>query len=229
MAIGMGKMFGFNFKENFIYPYGASSIKEFWHRWHISLSTWFKEYLYIPLGGNRKGKARTAINKIIVFACTGLWHGANWTFVVWGLYHGLFLLFEDAVKGKIKVPKFVKHIYTLIVVCIGFVIFRADTIGQGLFMVKQMFAGYNFSANCTTVWLEQLTPWFIVILVAGIIGCAPIQKLSNKLTSVLDSQCVTAKSKVIKVGIYCVSVCLLIWCAVRLSGNTYNPFIYFRF
>jgi alginate O-acetyltransferase complex protein AlgI len=229
MAIGMGKMFGFNFKENFIYPYGASSIKEFWHRWHISLSTWFKEYLYIPLGGNRKGKARTAINKIIVFACTGLWHGANWTFVVWGLYHGLFLLFEDAIKGKIKVPKFVKHIYTLIVVCIGFVIFRADTIGQGLFMVKQMFAGYNFSANCTTVWLEQLTPWFIVILVAGIIGCAPIQKLSNKLTSVLDSQCVTAKSKVIKVGIYCVSVCLLVWCAVRLSGNTYNPFIYFRF
>lgn len=91
MAIGLGKMFGFEFQENFKYPYGATSIKEFWHRWHISLSTWFKEYLYIPLGGNRKGKFRTGINKLIVFFCTGLWHGANWTFIVWGLFHGFFL------------------------------------------------------------------------------------------------------------------------------------------
>ena len=110
MAIGLGKMFGFTFKENFLYPYGARSVQDFWRRWHISLSTWFKEYLYIPLGGNRKGKARTALNRIIVFFFTGLWHGANWTFVLWGLWHGLFLLLEEYLPFLKKLPKAIGHI-----------------------------------------------------------------------------------------------------------------------
>ena len=130
MAIGLGWMFGFHFKENFNYPYSSTSIREFWRRWHISLSSWFLEYLYIPLGGNRKGKVRTCINKFIVFLCTGIWHGANVTFLFWGIYHGCFLMLEEFVPffrkegGKIKTA--VMRIYTLLVVCIGFVFFRAD-------------------------------------------------------------------------------------------------------
>jgi alginate O-acetyltransferase complex protein AlgI len=131
MAIGLGKMFGFDFKENFNYPYGAVSVQDFWRRWHISLSTWFKEYLYIPLGGNRKGRTRAVINRLIVFFCTGLWHGANWTFVLWGIYHGFFLLLEEFVPVLRKLPKVINHIYTLLAVTVGFVIFRADTITQG--------------------------------------------------------------------------------------------------
>lgn len=134
MAIGLGHMFGFRFLENFRYPYISANIQEFWRRWHISLSTWFKEYLYIPLGGNRKGKARTCLNKMIVFFSTGLWHGANWTFVLWGLWHGVFLLFEQVCPVK-KLPKVLAHIYALLVVCVGFVMFRGDTFGQGMFMM----------------------------------------------------------------------------------------------
>lgn len=228
MAIGMGKMFGFNLKENFMYPYGAGSVKEFWRRWHISLSSWFKEYLYIPLGGNRRGKVRTSINKIIVFACTGLWHGANWTFIIWGLFHGAFLLFEDAVRDKIKVPKIIKHIYTLVVVCVGFVIFRADSIAQAGLMIKQMFTGFSFDANQTAAFLAQLTPWFIVILIAGIIGAAPIRPLTERLRGLLAVQ-QGKGSQVVSIITSVLCVLLLAWCIMRLSGNTYNPFIYFRF
>ena len=130
MAIGLGRMFGFTFQENFNYPYISCSVQEFWRRWHISLSTWFKEYLYIPLGGNRKGRARTYVNKLFVFFCTGLWHGADWTFVIWGLYHGLFLLLEGILPVK-RLPRALGHVYTMLVVCAGFVIFRADTLSQG--------------------------------------------------------------------------------------------------
>ena len=129
MAIGLGKMFGFRFKENFNYPYISGSIQEFWRRWHISLSTWFRDYVYIPLGGNRKGRARTVMNKLTVFLLTGLWHGANWTFVVWGLFHGFFLLLEEFIPRLKKLPKVLGHIYTLLVVTLGFVVFRADSLG----------------------------------------------------------------------------------------------------
>ena len=151
MAIGLGHMFGFRFLENFRYPYISANIQEFWRRWHISLSTWFKEYLYIPLGGNRKGKARTCLNKMIVFFSTGLWHGANWTFVFWGLWHGVFLLFEQVCPVK-KLPKVLAHIYALLVVCVGFVMFRADTFGQGMFMIGTMFSGWEFSSVPRWQW-----------------------------------------------------------------------------
>lgn len=152
MAIGLGLCFGFHFKENFNYPYISASIQEFWRRWHISLSTWFREYLYIPLGGNRKGKAKTYWNKLIVFFCTVLWHGANWTFIVWGLWHGFFIVAEDAVKklfglekhgkgGRNPACAVLKHLYTLLVVLVGFVIFRADNMGQAFSMIGAMFPG----------------------------------------------------------------------------------------
>ena len=158
MAIGLGLCFGFHFKENFNYPYISASIQEFWRRWHISLSTWFREYLYIPLGGNRKGKAKTYRNKLMVFFCTGLWHGANWTFIIWGLWHGFFIVAEDAAKklfglgkhGKNRrnpVETVLKHLYTLLVVLIGFVIFRADNMGQAFSMIGAMFSGIRASAQ----------------------------------------------------------------------------------
>lgn len=229
MAIGLGHMFGFHFKENFQYPYGADSIQEFWRRWHISLSTWFKEYLYIPLGGNRKGTARTCINRIIVFFFTGLWHGANWTFVIWGLWHGMFLLFETYCPIVKKVPKVIARIYTLLVVCVGFVMFRADTLTEGLFMIKQMFTGFSMDPASMSFAVQQLTPWFVVMLAAGIIGAAPIRKLVDHIRENVQPEVLAGKWKTVQIVLYVASAVLLIWCMIRLSGSTYNPFIYFRF
>lgn len=230
MAIGLGLMFGFEFKENFMYPYGAVSIQDFWRRWHISLSTWFKEYLYIPLGGNRKGKARTYLNKMIVFFCTGLWHGASWTFVLWGIYHGLFLLLEGAVPAIKKLPRVIAHIYTLLVVTVGFVLFRADTIGQGFTVIGKMFAGFSFTDSSLSLALTQLTPWFILMLVAAIIGCAPIRSLADKLRANLYGEAqLSTGMKVVQIALYALAFVLLFWCMIRLSATSYNPFIYFRF
>ena len=229
MAIGLGRMFGFHFKENFQYPYGAYSIQDFWRRWHISLSTWFKEYLYIPLGGNRKGKARTAINRIIVFFLTGLWHGANWTFVIWGLWHGLFLLFEEYLPVIKKLPKVITRIYTLLVVCVGFVMFRADNLSMGLFMIKQMFTGFTFEAPAMSLALQQMTPWFITMLIVGIIGAAPIRSLADRIRENEEASEVSKKWNIVQNILYVLSIVLLFWCMLRLSGSTYNPFIYFRF
>ena len=233
MAVGLGLMFGFHFKENFNYPYISTSIREFWRRWHISLSTWFKEYLYIPLGGNRKGKVRTVINKFIVFLATGIWHGANWTFVFWGLYHGIFQMIEEFVRsltGKGKkdadakpglIARGLGHIYAVLVVMVGFVFFRADTLSQGFFWVKEMFAG-AFTANVSdAVWNELLllplmTPLNICVLIAGVILSAPLKEKLQKY-SVLD-----------KIS-WVVTPLLLILCIMNLAGGTYNPFIYFRF
>lgn len=231
MAIGLGKMFGFHFLENFQYPYGALSIKDFWRRWHISLSSWLKEYLYIPLGGNRKGRFRTCINKLIVFLFTGLWHGANWTFVIWGLFHGFFLLLEEYVPYVKKLPKFLLHIYTLIVVAIGFVIFRADNIAQGVFFISQMFSGFNMTNASLSLAIQQMTPWFVFALISGIIGAAPIRALSYKIRVNLTGKdiVISGKWRAIEIALYILSVILLCWCIVRLSGDAYNPFIYFRF
>lgn len=229
MAIGLGHMFGFHFKENFQYPYGADSIQEFWRRWHISLSTWFKEYLYIPLGGNRKGTARTCINRIIVFFFTGLWHGANWTFVIWGLWHGMFLLFETYCPIVKKAPKVIARIYTLLVVCVGFVMFRADTLTEGLFMIKQMFTGFSMDPASMSFAVQQLTPWFLVMLAAGIIGAAPIRKFVDHIRENVQPEVLAGKWKTVQIVLYVASAVLLIWCMIRLSGSTYNPFIYFRF
>ncbi len=217
MAIGLGRMFGFHFRENFLQPYQSSSIKEFWRRWHVSLSSWFKDYVYIPLGGNRKGRIRTGVNKVLVFFLTGLWHGANWTFVVWGLFHGAFSFLEELVPALRRLPKVIAHIYTMLVVTIGFVIFRADTLDQGLTFIGRMFGGFDFSAEPMAFALRQLNPYFLVMLAAAVIVCALPKKLRF-----LDGEAKTAP-------VYVVCLALLCWCILRLSGGSYNPFIYFRF
>jgi len=218
MAIGLGKMFGFEFLENFNYPYVSQSIKEFWRRWHISLSTWFKEYLYIPLGGNRKGKIRAGINRMIVFFCTGLWHGASWNFVIWGLFHGLFLMFEGYGIIPIEKVKFrpLRHIYTLLVVCVGFVFFRADTLGQAWTFIKAMFAGFGANSLQFGYFTEQLTPYSIFILVLAVIFAMPIKQK-------IEQTAVTETLSYVGSGV------LLFLCILTLSSATYNPFIYFRF
>ena len=220
MAIGLGEMFGFHFKENFNYPYISGSIREFWRRWHMSLSGWFQEYLYIPLGGSRKGKIRTVINKFIVFLCTGIWHGANVTFLFWGLYHGCFLMLEEIVPaireqgGKVK--SFFQHVYTLLVVLIGFDFFRADSMHQGAAWIKTMFTGFGSNTAAMSLALEQLTPLYLVTAAVGIVACCPVKMLVKKGRAY---EAVTAAG----------SLALLLLCMLSLASGTYNPFIYFRF
>ncbi len=223
MAIGLGQMFGFKFLENFNYPYKATSVKEFWRRWHISLSTWFKEYLYIPLGGNRKGKVRTCVNKLFVFFCTGLWHGASWTFVLWGLWHGLFLLLEEWLPMK-KIPKIITRISTLLVVCIGFVFFRATSLEQGADIVGTMFMGWSHVVENQHQIINYLNPIFIMAFVVGIL-------LSFPFWHGLRAYCMATekRQKIADTLSYVGTYLLLIVNILSLAGGMYNPFIYFRF
>ncbi len=246
MAIGLGRMFGFHFKENFEHPYRSLTIKEFWRRWHISLSSWFKEYVYIPLGGNRKGKVRAGINKVIVFFLTGLWHGANWTFVVWGLFHGAFSFLEEFVPSLKKLPRVILHIYTMLIVIVGFVIFRSDSLGFALTFIGKMFTGFEFSAASMSFACQEMTPFFIAMLIAAIIGCGPVCSLTAKFASlqsrparqrVKQEDGITSEAPIlsrkkenfVQIIQYSASFALLLWCIIRLSGGSYNPFIYFRF
>ncbi len=220
MAIGLGWMFGFHFKENFNYPYISGTIREFWRRWHMSLSGWFLEYLYIPLGGNRKGKFRTVVNKMIVFLCTGIWHGAAVNFLFWGVYHGFFLMLEEYIpwigkKGS-AVKSFFQHVYALLVVCIGFVFFRAETMAQGCFWVRKMFTGFGWNAGAMSFALQQMTPVFLVTLAGALIACCPVKKL------------ISEKKWYGPVAYVCTLTGLVI-CILSLASGTYNPFIYFRF
>lgn len=236
MAIGLGLCFGFHFKENFNYSYISSSIQEFWRRWHISLSTWFREYLYIPLGGNRKGKAKTYRNKLIVFFCTGLWHGANWTFIIWGLWHGFFIVAEDAAKklfglgkhGKNRrnpVETVLKHLYTLLVVLIGFVIFRADNMGQAFSMIGAMFSGICASAQTGLLLAQCLTPLTMFALLLGLVGSTPVLPLvCRKVEQQTGSVYVC-----LRVLSYAGALALLLVDILHLSAASYVPFIYFQF
>ena len=224
MAIGLGRMFGFTFQENFNYPYISCSVQEFWRRWHISLSTWFKEYLYIPLGGNRKGRARTYVNKLFVFFSTGLWHGADWTFVIWGLYHGLFLLLEGILPVK-KLPRALGHIYTMLVVCAGFVIFRADTLSQGAALIGKMFTGLPAGRDTMGFALQQINPLLVLVLVICLFASCPLKSLRSRLPGRWEK----ILARVGNPSAYVCSIALLVLCMLSLSGGTYNPFIYFRF
>ena len=212
MAIGLGHMFGFYFLENFNYPYISSSIQEFWRRWHISLSTWFKEYLYIPLGGNRGSERRTIFNKFIVFLCTGIWHGANWTFLAWGLFHGIFITLEYKRLIPIK-NKILSHVYTLLVVILGFVIFRAETISQAIHIITSMFTGFSLVTEEAILLAKLATPYNIFIFIIGIVLSTPIFKIVKK-RNVLG---------------YLLAIGLFFMCIMNLATSSYNPFIYFRF
>lgn len=220
MALGLGMMFGFHFHENFDYPYISASIREFWRRWHMSLSGWFKEYLYIPLGGNRRGKFRTVVNKMIVFVCTGIWHGASFNFLFWGIYHGFFLMLEEYIPfigkkgGKLK--SFFQHVYALLVVCVGFVFFRADTMKQGCFWIREMFTDFGWKASAMSLTLQQLTPVYLVTLAAALVAAVPVNSMLKKY-------------KWYEGFTYVLSLAGFALCVLSLVGGTYNPFIYFRF
>ena len=222
MAIGMGHMLGFDFLENFNYPYVSCSVQEFWRRWHISLSSWFRDYLYIPLGGNRRGKVRTYINLIIVFACTGLWHGASFSFIVWGLWHGLFLVIERLgfKKALDKLPKFIGWIYTMLVVLVGWVFFRADTLSAAMKYLGEMFSFSGGVAN----GMAQFDNLSFIITVIAIVLCTPVyQFLKGKLEKTeVGKKAAFVIGAVLATGLFILSV-------IFLTGSGYNPFIYFRF
>ena len=184
MANGLSGIFGFSPTENFNHPYTAYCIGDFWRRWHISLSTWFRDYVYIPLGGNRRGTLRTGLNKCIVFLLCGMWHGASWTFLLWGIWHGAFSLLESGgiiPTQKLKKRPVVSHLYTLLVVCIGFVIFRADSLGQGFAVIAAMFSGFTF-LPAATVTLHQLVNGKVVaVALIAILLCLPVKNKLSRL------------------------------------------------
>ncbi|WP_299245571.1 MBOAT family O-acyltransferase [uncultured Brachyspira sp.] len=221
MAIGLGSMFGFKFLENFNYPYISKSIQEFWRRWHISLSAWFKEYLYIPLGGNRKGKYFTYLNLLIVFFATGLWHGASFNFILWGLWHGFFLIIERIFLLKLLEKNkfsFINHIYVILVFVLGWVLFRANDLNHALELYKVMF---TFKESIFTV-RYFFYPQTQVCFVLGILFIGLFQSLFPKIKAALFSSRVYILESIIQ-------FILLFICIMYLVNGTYNPFIYFRF
>lgn len=217
MAIGMALMMGFRFPENFNYPYSAISIKDFWRRWHITLSTWFRDYLYVPLGGNRKGAFRTYLNLVIVFALTGLWHGASWTFVAWGMWHGLFMVLERLTKfDELPVPRLVRHLYVLLVVLVGWVFFKAVSFEYGFDMLRAM-AGLADSG--VRSYAEFTSPALILALIAGMIGSAPTYRFVRGKMSAPASAFA---------GFMFMAV-LLSFAGMKTLSGAYSPFLYFRF
>ncbi len=233
MAVGLGKMFGFEFIENFDYPYIAQSMRDFWRRWHISLSTWFRDYLYIPMGGNRGSETRTGFNLLTVFFLCGLWHGASWTFVVWGLYHGAFLVLERTAVGAWleRRPRPIRHSYAVLVFMLGWVLFRADSFSDASTYFGALFGlSPDGAAQPLARYASREVIWAIA---AGVLFSGPIlpriegywaslrRDRSPQVASALEAGGIG-----LEIGIV---VLLLVTCAAWLAGGTYNPFIYFRF
>ena len=220
MAIGMGLFFGFHIKENFNYPLIAQSITDFWRRWHMSLSSFFRDYVYIPLGGNRKGLKRQILNILIVWSLTGFWHGANWNFILWGIYFFVFLVIEKVFLLKHLKNGFLSHLYTIVLVLISFVIFNVESLGEIGIFIKSMFGlnGLSFMNFETWYYLKN----YIVILVIGIICSTPIIKKGLDKLAESKIKVLTLLELVIYIG-------LLIICSAALISNSFNPFIYFRF
>jgi alginate O-acetyltransferase complex protein AlgI len=236
MAIGLAFMLGFTFPKNFDYPYAARSITDFWRRWHMSLSFWFRDYLYIPLGGNRGGRAKTIRNLVIVFFLTGLWHGAAWKFIIWGLFHGTFLLIERLWLGRqlVRIGAFGAWIYTILVVMVGWVFFRADSLSHALLYLRHLFDPTEFY-YLAVVPRILLTPEMFLALMAGIVLSFPVvprlldaigkQRFSRSVEvgeRRLDTLYVHPQPVALLVGGFVLS------CAI-LSGSSLNPFLYFRF
>ncbi len=224
MAIGLGKMFGFKFVENFNYPFISHSITEFWRRWHMSLGTWFREYVYFPLGGNRKSPARTYFNLFFVWFLTGLWHGATFTNVFWGLWSGIFIVMERAFLLKIldKVPKIVSLLYTNILMCIGLLFLAYDDIAECFAFVSK-----GFGADFVAIFDETFIYYFtsaLVLIVLGVIGSTPIVKNTVEKLNVKFNN-----STVYGVISYCVVAFLFFVSIIFLVSETFNPFLYFRF
>ena len=218
MAIGLGRIFGFRFIENFNYPYLSKSVTEFWRRWHMSLGSWFRDYIYIPMGGNRVSRARWVFNILTVWMLTGLWHGAAWNFVLWGLLFGILLMVEKWVPGLQKLPAVLRHGYVLLVVCLSFVLFNADSLSQALSDMGGMFgfAGVPLVNGESLYYLRSYGPLFVM----GMVGATPIvrdtaRKLGEK-----------PYGAVLEVGMMAV---LLMVCSAYLVDGSFSPFLYFRF
>ena len=218
MAIGLGRVFGFHFTENFNYPYVSKSVTEFWRRWHISLGSWFRDYVYIPMGGNRVKKSRWVVNIFTVWMLTGLWHGAAWNFVLWGLLFAALLLIEKWVPALQKLPAFFRHFYVLLLVCISFVLFNAESFSQAAGDLRGMFglAGVPPVTGETLYYLRS----FAVLFLAGIVGATPLVKraaeriLRTRLGAVLEPLLL---------------ILLLLLCTAYLVDGSFSPFLYFRF
>ena len=223
IAIGLGKMLGFNFPENFNYPYMAKSITDFWRRWHMTLSSWFRDYVYIPLGGNKKGVLKQIRNILVVWSLTGLWHGASWNFIVWGLYFGILLILEKFILKKYfsNVPKFIKGIYTLFLVMISFVIFQGDSLSSAFNIIKGLF-GLNGELFINNVTLYYLKGYFLFI-VLGVIGSTNYVK--NLVIKISNGK----GKKIINILEPIYLLILLIIVTMYLIDSSYNPFLYFRF
>lgn len=225
MAIGLGNMFGFKFLENFNYPYMAKSITEFWRRWHISLGTWFREYVYIPLGGNRCSLLKQLRNILVVWFLTGIWHGSSWNFIIWGLYFGALLIVEKQflLKHLKKAPAFVGHLYTLILVLFSWVIFAFDSFTQGMIYVKAMFGmNGNGFANSESLYLLYTNALMLIVLVLASTDYP--KKLYTWITEKFSEKKLTIEvaKNVAFIGIFLISVAYLV-------DASYNPFLYFRF
>ncbi len=218
MARGLGNMFGFSFLENFNYPYVSQSITEFWRRWHMSLSTWFKEYVYIPLGGNRKGAARQILNIMIVWALTGLWHGASWNFVLWGLYYGILLIIEKLFLKKVleRSPRFLRHIYAMVIVMLGWMLFQFTDMTELTAFFRGLFTG-GFGVSNNAMY-EIVT--YIPLLVIAAFASLPVAK--NLWTKHKDDKAMPYIETALVIF-------ALVLCTAALVTSTYNPFLYFRF
>ncbi len=231
MAVGLGKMFGFDFAENFNYPYSAASVTDFWRRWHISLSSWFRDYLYVPLGGNRGGSLATYRNLLVVFVLCGLWHGANWTFLVWGAWHGGFLVVERLGWGKVlaKLTAPLRHLYTLLAVLGGWVFFRATSLPHAGGIFAAMFGFTNGPLTAADLWRPRVG----VCLAFGVLACVPLlpwllrlrERWVNGLSGIWAA---VAETVIAWVGGIAVGV-LLVASLVSTVAATHSPFIYFRF
>ena len=222
MAIGLGRMMGFRFSENFNYPYIAGSVSEFWRRWHISLSSWFRDYVYFPLGGSRTTRAKTVRNLLIVWGLTGFWHGANWTFLLWGLYFGVLICFEKMFRlNERRIPALLGHLACLLAVMLGWVLFRSNSIADaGAYLLRMLGIGGSGALDATArLYLHDN---FLLIVIACL-GSTPIfKRITERLTAKLP-YAVTALLRC------CIVLLLLALCTLYLVNSTYNPFIYFRF
>jgi alginate O-acetyltransferase complex protein AlgI len=225
MAIGLGRMFGFSILENFNFPYTSKSIQEFWRRWHISLSTWFRDYLYIPIGGNRVSPQKTYINLIFVFLCTGFWHGATWSFIFWGGFHGMFLILERIGFNRIlkRLPSFLSWFYTITIVMIGWVFFRIESFSEALSFVGLLF---SFSYDPPLFAIKFLDRENIIIIILAFLSSSRIFEHIRDLYFTKQNELITFILKGLQ---NIVSILVLLYVIMILNAGSYNPFIYFRF
>ena len=224
MAIGIGRIFGFHFLENFNYPYISKSITEFWRRWHISLGSWFRDYIYIPLGGNRHGKLNQIRNIIVVWALTGIWHGASWNFVLWGLFFGIILIIEKFFLNKYleKSPKILRHIYVLFIVMISFIIFNAENMSEAFNNITGLFA-FNKLPLINDYTIYNLKSYMIILIISFICITPVIKNLYLKLSK----NKYINKVLIVLEPIFIIIILLVV--TSYLVDNSYNPFLYFRF